>query len=189
LRLLYFISILCVSTLLVYCNRDSNKTSKLEQLEICLESKAITSNQFNRRNKPLSELLAESRIDKYKINKSRFVQIDSLTFDLGQKIDYYLQIVGEKSKEANNTNFYKATEKYLNTIKNLESSISPFLRAIKDTIKGNEEDLSIEVKEKALKIGSATTEWENAESKYLEENGISQIVVDSIMESIRKRKN
>lgn len=188
MRILYYILILCSSVFMVNCNRDSHRTKKIEQVIICLESKEITSTTFNKRNKPLSKLLAEVKIDKYKIDKSRFVQIDYLTADLEKKIDYYTQVVETKSGEISDIEFYKATGKYLKTIKDMESSIALFLKAIKDNVKGNEEKLSVEVKEKALKISSATMEWEIAESNYLEKNGISQIVVDSIMKTIRKRK-
>lgn len=186
MRRLYFILILCSSIFMGNCNRDSNRTKKIEQVKICLESKEITSTTFNKRNKLLSKLLAEAKIDKYEIDKSRFVQIDYLTADLKKKIDYYTQVVETKSGEVSNIEFYKATGKYLKTIKDMESSIALFLKAIKDNVKGNEENLAVEVKEKALKINSATMEWETAESNYLEKNGISQIVVDSIMKTIRK---
>ena len=158
----------------------------MEQVRICLEANEITSKLFNQRNKPLSELLAESKIDKYEIDKSRFVTIDSLTADLSIKISHYQKLIQSKSENINDNDFYKATEKYLNIISDLESSISPFLRTIKDSIKNNEEDLSLEVKEKALNINSATKEWEYAESSFLKKYGIIQNTVDSIMEGIRK---
>ena len=157
----------------------------LEQVRICLEAKDVTSKLFNQRNIPLSKLLAEVKTDKYGIDKSSFVPIDSLTADLSRKINYYNQVIQSKSKVKDDIDFYNATNKYLNTISDLESSISPFLETIKDSIKNNEEDLSIEVKEKALKINSTTKEWEYAESEFLKKKGISQSTVDSIMERIR----
>jgi tetratricopeptide (TPR) repeat protein len=189
MRILYFILILCTSAFMVNCGRDSNMAKKIEQANICLESKEITSTIFNKRNKPLSELTAEAKINLYEIDKSRFVQIDYITADLEKKINYYTQLIETKSGEGSNIEFYKATGKYLKSLKNMESSIALFLKAIKDTVKGNEEKLSIEVKEKAIKIGSASKEWELAESNYFDENGISQNVVDSIMKTINKRKN
>ena len=189
MRILYFILILCSSAFMANCDRDSNMAKKIEQANICLESKEITSTIFNKRNKPLSELTAEAKINKYGIDKSRFVQIDYLTVDLDKKINYYTQLIETKSGEGDNIEFYKATGKYLKSIKDMESSIALFLKAINDTVKGNEENLSLEVREKALKIGSATNEWEIAQSNYFDENGISQIVVDSIMKTINKRKN
>jgi hypothetical protein len=157
----------------------------LEQVRICLEAKDVTSKLFNQRNIPLSKILAEAKTDKYGIDKSGFVTIDSLTADLHKKINYYKQLIQSKSEDKNDSDFYNATVKYLNTISDLESSISPFLQTIKDSIKNNEEDLSLEVKEKALKIDSATKEWEYSESEFLKNNGITQNTVDSIMERIR----
>jgi len=172
--------------LILGCSNHNERADNLEQVRICLESKEITSKLFNKRNNPLSDILAESKIDKYGIDKSRFVTIDSLTADLSIKISHYRQLIQSKSENINDIDFYKATDKYLNTILDLESSISPFLQTIKDSIKGNEEDLSVEVKEKALKINSATKEWEYAESSFLEKYGIAQGTIDSIMDKIRK---
>lgn len=171
--------------LIFSCSEGNDRRDYLEQVRICLEAKDITSKLFNQRNIPLAELVAESKIDKYRIDKSRFANIDSLTTDLSSEIRHYIQLIESKSENANEIEFYKATEKYLKIILDLETSISPFLKTIKDTIKGNEEVLSMEVKEKALGINAATQEWEDAESSFFQRNEINQATVDSILLEIR----
>lgn len=171
--------------LIVSCNQGNDRKDYLEQARICLEAKDITSKLFNQRNIPLAELVAESKIDKYKIDKSRFANIDSLTTDLSSEIKHYIQLIEIKSENANGTEFYKATEKYLKIILDLESSMAPFLKTIKDTIQGNEEVLSVEVKEKAFGINSATREWEYSEFSFFERYDINQATVDSILIEIR----
>ena len=180
----YIISFL-ISFIFIGCSKYNQRADKLWQVRICLEAKDVTSKSFNKRNIPLSLILAEAKTDKYGIDKSGFVTIDSLTADLSDKINYYKQLIQSKSKHKNNIDFYNATAKYLHTISDLESSVSPFLQTIKDSIKNNEEVLSIELKEKALKIYSASKDWKNSESEFLEKNGITQSTVDSIMERIR----
>ena len=185
LKIYYYIISFLIIFIIIGCSNYNNRADKLEQVRICLEAKDVTSKLFNQRNIPLSKLLAEAKTDKYGIDKSGFVTIDSLTADLSRKINYYKQLIQSKSEDKNDIDFYNATDKYLNTISDLESSIFPFLQTIKDSIKNNEEDLSIEVKEKALKINSATKDWEYSESEFLEKNGITQSTVDSITERIR----
>ncbi|WP_127140336.1 hypothetical protein [Flagellimonas marinaquae] len=179
-----YLTFICFS--IIACNEGNNRKDNLEQVRICLKAKEITSRLFNQRNKPLAELVAEAKIDKYGIDKSRFANIDSLTTDLSSEIKHYIQLIETKSENVNDIEFYKATEKYLKIILDLESSISPFLQTLKDTIKGNEEVLSVEVKEKALGINAATREWEDAESSFFERYEIKQATIDSIVKRLKR---
>ncbi len=169
------------------CNSNKEHLELLNQVKNNVEAESNVTFLFNERNIPLSEILVEARIDKYKIDKSKFKKIDSLTEELNTELNKSIkQISFNKNKNPNNK-FYKATLIYLKKIEEMEAVLHPFLESIKDTIENNEQSLSIMVKSKSMKIKSETDNWLKVKSEFYRENQIDQKEIDSISELIKAK--
>ena len=169
------------------CNSDKEHLELLNQVKNNLEVESNVSFFFFLRNIPLSEILVEARIDKYKIEKSKFKKIDSLTVELNSELNKSIKQISSNKNKTPNNKFYKATLNYLKKIQEMETVLHPFLESIKDTIENNEQSLSIVVKSKSMKIKSETDNWLKVKSEFYEENQIDEKEIDSITELIKKK--
>src|SRR5690606_21643018 len=107
-------------------------------------------------------------------------QIDSMTAVLDQKIINQLENLEIEKDNSTNKELYDASIEYLKYIRDLEADLKPFLESIKDTIIENEEELSIPVREKALRMRIESNKWNKAAQKFYDKYNIKQPLVDSL---------
>lgn len=177
--------LILTSIILFGCNgeRDQDIT---EDLKNNLQATRTVQKTFDDRNIPLKIILEQSKLNKYNIDKSQFTRIDSMTAVLDQKIINQLENLEIEKENSTNKEFYDASIEYLKYIRELEDDLKPFLESIKDTIIGNEEELSIPVREKALRMRIKSNKWSKAAQEFYDKYNIKQPLVDSLEKTLKK---
>ena len=179
------IVITLTSIISVGCSGGKDQNFK-QVLKDNLEATRTVQNTFNDRNIPLKIILDQSKLNKYRIDKSQFIRIDSMTEVLDHKLSHQIENLINQKENSNDEKFYAASIEYLKFIRELEDDLKPFLESIEDTILGNEEELSIPVKENALRIETESRKWRIAEQEFYDKYDIQQTLVDSIENTLKE---
>ena len=184
-----------MNLLITSCNFNKKHQEILLQVRNNLELQNNVATIFNERNIPLSEILAEAKINKYDINKSKFKIIDSLTLELNVELKKSIKQIEIFKNEASDREFYNATFEYLKAVDEMEAVNRPFFESIKDSIKNNEESLSVIVSTKGRKVKSEIENWKKVKSEienwkkvkseFYEQHSIKEKEIDSIVELIK----
>ena len=167
------------------CHSEKDQHFK-QVLKDNLEAMRTVQYTFNERNIPLKIILDQSRIDKYGIDKSQFTLIDSMTEVLDQKLTHQTNKLIIEKENTTEKVFYEAIIEYLKFIRDLENDLTPFLKSIEDTIIENEEELSIPVREKALRINTEMSNWRRVEQDFYDKYDIKQKMVDSLENTFKR---
>lgn len=169
------------------CKSNKEHLELINQVKNSLEVEDEVTFLFNERNIPLSEILSEARIDKYKIDKSKFKKVDSLTIKLNTELNKSISQIDFNKNKTPNNQLYIATLKYLKKIQEIEIVLHPFLNSIKDSIKNNEQSLSVPVKLKSMKIKSEIDNLNKVRFEFYKENKIEEKEVNEIIELIQTK--
>lgn len=175
---------LLLLTFIVSCKPSKEET--LGHIRLCLEAQNETSVLFNKRNPYLQKIVDAKKNGNHPLDKSNLTKIDSLSTKINESTNIYLEKLEiEKSKYPDETLTYGVVD-YLKSVKNFEKEFDEFLSLIKDSIQGNEEEMSVTIKELALGLNSETRKLNQIKTGFYEKYGISQMEIDSLVELIRK---
>lgn len=171
--------ILLISLSLICCNQAVKRTQILEVYQHNLEVQNEITELFNERNVPLQIISNEARLNKYNIDKTKFKLVDSLTNKLKQKLTLNIAKIDSQQKSSQDKTFNNATLKYCRTIQDFEISVKSFFESVKDSIKNNEQEISLLTKRKAGEVVSAIDKWNVAKYAYENSNYITQKEINS----------
>ncbi len=174
---------------LLSCNADYSKHQAFEQVKVCLDFQMKTTQAFKKRNPYLKELTKDALDDKYTIDKSNFKLINQMSSDIDRVLNVNLSSIDSIQQQHSKNDLFMATAEYLVFMKKFNTELTLFLTLIEDTIKHNEEDMSIEIGKIAKQSKIESNKWKESESEFYDKHNISQKEVDSIVNLIKVNNN
>ncbi|MEO1485942.1 MAG: hypothetical protein AAFU57_09350 [Bacteroidota bacterium] len=176
--------------LLLGCEEQYSKQDALNQSRHCLEIKNDLGGLSNERN-PYFLLIAANIENQLKVNDSIIFAVDRISREIDEKnLLYFEALLAVKSKHKD-SRFIDATLEFIRTNQNLESKTYELVKSLLDSERNKEVEKKIieDLRSAAKKMIEVQSNFLAEESKFHNDNGITQNEVDSIVRIIKNKKS